>query len=65
MSFAGPRYSRDELWSAMEDADACLLNEDGALNDPGRWLGLVKDLCRSHLTALEDLGIERDRRLHG
>lgn len=53
-----PRFSTAELWEIEEEARAALLNEDGALNDPGHWLGLVTDLSRGYRRELEV-------RLHG
>lgn len=53
-----PRFSTAELWELEEDARAALLNEDGALNDPGKWLGHVIDLARGYRSEVE-------RRLHG
>lgn len=53
-----PRFSADELWNLEDDARNALLNEDGALSDPGRWLGHVIDLSRA-------LRSEIDHRLHG
>lgn len=53
-----PRFTTEELWMIEEDAHACLLNEDGALNNPGHWLGLVIDLARA-------LRHEHAQKLHG
>lgn len=53
-----PKFTSQELWEIEEDARSSLLNEDGALSDPGRWLGLVIDLSRSLRNDLE-------LRLHG
>lgn len=67
-----PRFSIAELWDHEDDARSAFLNEDGALSDPGHWLGLVIDesrFCREliaevdHLTA--ELKLEREVRLHG
>lgn len=48
-----------------DDARSALLNEDGALVEPGKWLGNQVDLCRYARTLLDDLENERERRLHG
>lgn len=53
-----PKFSIAELWEIEEDARSALLNEDGALSDPGRWLGHVIDLSRS-------LRVQQERRLNG
>lgn len=53
-----PQFSSAELRLIEEDAHTTLLNEDGGLDNPGHWLGLVIDLSRS-------LRREQDKRLHG
>lgn len=58
MSGATPRFTVEELWAIEDDARSCLLDMDGALHDPGHWLGLAIDLARS-------LRNEIERRLHG
>lgn len=52
------RFTIAELWEIEDDARSTFLNEEGALNDPGRWLGLVIDLSRA-------LRSEHEHRLHG
>lgn len=42
-----PKFTIAELWELEEDARSSLLNRDGALDDPGHWLGLVIDLSRA------------------
>lgn len=51
--FVEVHFSIEELWAIEDDARASLLNEDGALNDPGHWLGLAIDLSRSLRRELE------------
>lgn len=53
-----PRFTIEELWCVEEEARSSLLDEYGALSDPGHWLGLVIDLSRS-------LRSERERALRG
>lgn len=53
-----PRFSEAELRLIEEDASSSLLNDVGALDDPGHWLGLVLDLSRA-------LRSEIGHRLHG
>lgn len=55
---AAPRFSPDELRLIEEEAHSSLLNQDGGLDDPGHWLGLVIDLSRS-------LRVEVEHRLNG
>jgi hypothetical protein len=57
-STPAPRFSVNELHLIEDDALSALLNRDGALDDPGKWLGHVIDLSRS-------LRAEMERRLHG
>jgi hypothetical protein len=42
-----PRFTVEELLMIQDDANNALLNEEGALNNPGKWLGLVLDLSRA------------------
>lgn len=59
------RFSDEELYEVEEDARSSLLNEEGALSDPGRHLGDKIDLARYCRSLHEELRRERDRRLHG
>lgn len=60
-----PHFTEGELWEFEEDARAGLLNEDGALSNPGHWLGLIIDVCRSHRATLDALAHEKQVRIHG
>lgn len=42
-----PTFTVSELWEIEDDARNSLLDEDGALSNPGHWLGLVIDLSRA------------------
>lgn len=48
-----PRFIASELMDVEDSARCALLNEDGALHDPGHWLGLVIDLARGYRFELE------------
>ena len=52
------QFTRAELWEVIEDTRNSLLNESGALENPGHHLGLEADLARALLH-------EMDTRLHG
>ena len=52
------QFTRAELWEVIEDTQNSLLNESGALENPGHHLGLEADLARSLLH-------EMDSRVHG
>ena len=52
------RFTREETYEIEEDALSSLLNEQGALDNPGHHLGLEIDLARA-------LRHEMDTRLHG
>lgn len=58
-----PEFTDEELLEMQEDARSALLNEVGALENPGHWLGAVIDTCRYARTLKAELAHERMVRL--
>lgn len=50
---SGALFTIEELWEIEDSARSSLLDEDGALSDPGHWLGLVIDLSKALRNEIE------------
>ena len=51
------RFTREELWEVIDDTQSSLLNESGALENPGHHLGLEADLARWGLRLMDLLSL--------
>lgn len=60
----GRAFTYAEFFEIEEDSRSALLNEDGALNNPGHHLGLEIDMARYGRYLLDRIQ-ELEARLHG